>query len=313
MHIFRLGFGRLIAVAGLAVVVATAASAEDIAGSADHPLVGRFDGSHIVAYDFRDFDEYAFARESATTRDPDNYDDLEGAVTRIAYTLDGDQSLAEVARNFELGLKQNGFEIVFECETKACGGGNFAYALDTFPLPKMVVDPFNFRYLGARKTGDAGEAYASVVVSVDTARKIRTQVTVVELESMQFKIVDAKAMQDAFAEKGSVALYGIYFDTDKADIKPESAPTLEEMAKFLQGSPDLSVVIVGHTDNQGTMDYNLDLSHRRAQSVVEALAVTHGIGKDRMVAAGAGFLAPVAPNDTADGRAQNRRVEMIPR
>ncbi|WP_169054045.1 OmpA family protein [Nitratireductor sp. XY-223] len=305
--------GRAVASAAVAAILSTVAHAEDIAGSADHPLVGRFDGSFINAYDHREFDEYAFATEPATKRDPDNLKPIEGTVTRIAYTLDGDQSLAEVARNFELGLTGNGFEIVFECDTKACGGGNLAYALDTFPLPKMVVDPFNYRYLGAKRSGAEGEVYASVVISADTHKKIRTQVTVVEIDKLAFQMVDAKAMQDAFAEKGSVALYGIYFDTDKANIKPESAPTLEEMAKFLNGAPELSVVIVGHTDNQGSMDYNLGLSHRRAQSVVDALSSAHGISKERMVAAGAGFLAPVARNDTEDGRAKNRRVEMIPR
>ncbi|MCY6380039.1 OmpA family protein [Hoeflea prorocentri] len=297
----------------LATALATSAVAEDIAGSADHPLIGRFEGSHILAYDYRDFDEYAFPNAPAKKRDPENAKSIEGVVTRIAYTLEGDQSLAEVARNFELGLTQNGFEILFECKTKECGGGNFAYALDTFPLPKMVVDPFNFRYLGARRSSDGGETYASVVISADTNRNIRTQVTVVELDNLAFQMVDAKAMQEAFAEKGSITLYGIYFDTDKADIKPESAPTLEEMAKFLKTAPDLSVVIVGHTDNQGAMDYNLNLSQRRAQAVVDALSATYGIGADRLVAAGAGFLAPVAPNDSEDGRAQNRRVEMIPR
>lgn len=286
---------------------------QDIAGSSDHPLVGRFEGAVINAYDFRDFDEYDFAREPITESDPDNLEAIEGIVTRIAYTLDGDQSLAEVARNYELGLTGKGFDIVFECKTKECGGGNFSYGIETFPLPKMVVDPFNFRYLGAKLSGEGSNAYAAVVISEDTHKKIRIQVTVVEVDKLAFKMVDAKAMQAAFTEKGSVALYGIHFDTDKADIKPESAPTLEEMARFLTMSPNLSVVIVGHTDNEGAMDYNLELSHRRAQAVADTLVASHGIAKDRLTAAGAGFLAPVAPNDSADGRAKNRRVEMIPR
>lgn len=312
MHGSQVRIGQLLAAISISMA-STTTLAKDIAGSADHPLVGRFEGAQIVAYDYRAFDEFAFANAPAKTRDPDNAEQVEGAVTRIAYTLKGDQSLAEVARNFEIGLTQKGFDIVFECKTKECGGGNFAYALDTFPLPKMVVDPFNFRYLGARRGGENSEIYASVVISADTNKNIRTQVTVVERDSLAFRMVDAAAMQEAFAEKGSIALYGIYFDTDKADIKPESAPTLEEMAKFLNASPSLSVVIVGHTDNQGAMDYNLTLSHRRAEAVVDALSTTYGVGRDRMVAAGAGFLAPVAPNDSEDGRAKNRRVEMIPR
>lgn len=303
----------LAAILMLTLVTTGPAPAQDVAGSSDHPLVGRFEGAVITAHDFRDFDEYDFADEPITTREPDNLRALEGAVTRIGYILDGNQSLAEVARNYELGLTGKGFDIVFECETKACGGGNFAYGIETLPLPQMVVDPFNFRYIGAKRSGDGSDAHASVVISVDANKKVRIQVTVVESDTLAFKMVDAKAMQNALTEKGSVALYGIYFDTDKADIKPESAPTLEEMALFLNSAPELSVVIVGHTDNQGTMDHNLELSHRRAQAVVNALAATHGIAQDRMVAAGAGFLAPVAPNDSADGRAKNRRVEVIAR
>jgi OOP family OmpA-OmpF porin len=177
----------------------------------------------------------------------------------------------------------------------------------------MTVDPFNFRYIGGKLARDDGDVYASVIFSADNDQKVRVQVTVVETAALEFQMVDAKAMKDAFAEKGSVALYGIYFDTDKADIKPESAPTLAEMAKFLLESPDLAVVIVGHTDNQGAMDYNLDLSHRRAQAVATALASGYGIAGERLTAAGAGFLAPVAPNNDESGRAKNRRVELIPR
>lgn len=218
-----------------------------------------------------------------------------------------------MTRNYEIALADKGFDIVFECETKDCGGGKFAYGIEVFPLPKMIVDQFNFRYIAAKLARDEGDVYAAVVVSVDTHKQVRIQVTVVETAALELQMVDAKAMQEAFAEKGSIALYGIYFDTDKADIKPESAPTLSEMAKFLSQAPELTVVVVGHTDNQGAMDYNLDLSHRRAQAVADALAADYGIAKERLVAAGAGFLAPVAPNDSEAGRAKNRRVEMIPR
>ena len=78
-------------------------------------------------------------------------------------------------------------------------------------------------------------------------------------------MVDAAAMQKGLGETGHIALYGIYFDTDKAVVKPESQPTLAEIAKLLAGQPQLAVFIVGHTDNQGAYDYNLDLSRRRAE------------------------------------------------
>jgi OmpA-OmpF porin, OOP family len=71
-------------------------------------------------------------------------------------------------------------------------------------------------------------------------------------------MVDAAAMAKGLGDSGHIALYGIYFDTDKAVIKPESRPTLEQIAKLLAGQPQLNVFIVGHTDSQGTFDYNLD-------------------------------------------------------
>ena len=105
--------------------------------------------------------------------------------------------------------------------------------------------------------------------------------------------------------------YGIYFDTDKATLKPESEPTLVEMAKFLKANAATKVFIVGHTDMQGGVERNQKLSQDRAASVVAALTGKHGIAKDRLTADGVGPLAPVAANDTEAGRAKNRRVEMV--
>jgi len=123
--------------------------------------------------------------------------------------------------------------------------------------------------------------------------------------------VDAAAMAKDIAATGRVALYGIYFDTDKADIKPESEPTLEEIATLLKQDPKLKLYVVGHTDNVGGYDYNTKLSQRRAASVVNTLTTKHGIQAVRLTAAGVGLLAPVAPNDTEEGRAKNRRVELV--
>ena len=96
-----------------------------------------------------------------------------------------------------------------------------------------------------------------------------------------------------------------------ADIKPESAPVLAEIGKLLEGRPSLNILVVGHTDNQGTHEYNMNLSGQRVNSVVRYLAAENGVQKSRMRAAGVGFLAPVASNDSAAGRAKNRRVELV--
>jgi OmpA-OmpF porin, OOP family len=108
-----------------------------------------------------------------------------------------------------------------------------------------------------------------------------------------------------------VSLYGIYFDTDKTDVKPESQPTLQEIAKLLKQDASLRLYVVGHTDNVGTYDHNLDLSQRRAAAVVGELTTKHGVAAVRLRPAGVGMLSPVAPNDNEQGRAKNRRVELV--
>jgi outer membrane protein OmpA-like peptidoglycan-associated protein len=118
-------------------------------------------------------------------------------------------------------------------------------------------------------------------------------------------------MQKGLGDKGHIALYGIYFDTDKAVVKPESRPTLDEMAKLLNGQPQLRVFIVGHTDSQGSYEHNMTLSRQRAEAVAAALASSYRIARGRLYTAGLGYLAPVASNHTEAGRALNRRVELV--
>jgi len=118
-------------------------------------------------------------------------------------------------------------------------------------------------------------------------------------------------MDTAITGKGSVAIYGILFDFDKDVIKPESKPQLDEIASLLTSKPDLKLKIVGHTDNQGAADYNLSVSQRRAANVVAALTGVYGIAADQLSSEGAGMTQPVAPNDSEEGRANNRRVELV--
>ena len=112
---------------------------------------------------------------------------------------------------------------------------------------------------------------------------------------------------------GRIALYGIHFDTDKTEIKPASKETLAQIAKLLTDQGELELVVVGHTDNQGKLDYNMDLSKRRAEAVKRALVADYGIEAGRLAAWGVGYLAPVASNRAEDGRARNRRVELVER
>ena len=136
--------------------------------------------------------------------------------------------------------------------------------------------------------------------------------TIIEKEAMKQEVaIDAAAMASGIADNGSVTIYGINFDTAKSDIKPESAPAINEIAKLLTNNPALKVGIVGHTDMVGDAASNLKPSMARAQAVITALVSKHGIAAVRLVAFGAGPWAPLGSNKTDDGRAKNRRVELV--
>jgi outer membrane protein OmpA-like peptidoglycan-associated protein len=108
-----------------------------------------------------------------------------------------------------------------------------------------------------------------------------------------------------------VALYGIYFDSAKAEVKPESQPALTEIAKLLGSNPKLKLHVVGHTDSTGEVAKNIELSRARAKAVALALTTKYSVPAWRLRAEGVGPLSPVASNADEGGRAKNRRVELV--
>jgi outer membrane protein OmpA-like peptidoglycan-associated protein len=149
-------------------------------------------------------------------------------------------------------------------------------------------------------------------VHVDAYITSQYSLWIIEKAGMQQQVTaDAAAFSNDIRTTGHAAVYGIYFDSGKSEIKPASDPALGEIAKLLKGDPALKLNVVGHTDNDGTLDVNMKLSEARAAAVVQALAGKYGIAAARLKAFGVGPLAPVAANDTADGKAKNRRVELV--
>lgn len=136
--------------------------------------------------------------------------------------------------------------------------------------------------------------------------------TIVEREAMKQEVVaNAEAMKGGLAEVGHVEVPGIFFDFNKSDVKPESKPALDEVAKLLKANPSMRVYVVGHTDSVGTLEANLKLSEARAAAVAKALVTDYGIAATRLKGMGVGPLAPVASNASEEGKAKNRRVELV--
>ena len=290
--------------------LAAPAQQRDVAGSRDYPGIGRFGGSVITGYTVKDFDAARLQAAPFKAGKATDERRLEGRITRIAYRTGAGPSILEVSRNFETQLDKAGFEKLLACDTDDCGGTAFAHRLESLPIPMMWIDAFNFRYYAGHKAEGGRDTYVTLVVSKNND-SIFAQLIVAVVGQIENKMVDAAAMAKGLGEKGHIALYGIYFDTDKATIKPESAPTLAEMAKLLNGQPEMKVFIVGHTDSQGSYEHNMTLSRQRAEAVANALVASYRIARARLRTAGLGMLAPIGSNATDEGRALNRRVELV--
>lgn len=268
---------------------------------------------------------------------------VEGRLTRTVYVIPEGRSTLEVLRNYTGELEAKGAKTLFQCSKAECGEEfhklhalaralkpeGAAYNRERRDLTANVleyVDPSADQrlWVGEWKRESGGDVYVSIYVATQTGGsmgdisaalkgRVLAIVEVLETKAMQQNLAFVSAAQigGALGKDGRVAIYGIYFDFDKADIKPESDKQLAEMATLLKSSPGLKVFIVGHTDNKGALAYNTDLSQRRAEAVAKALAAKHGIAADRMVAKGVGPLSPLAPNDSEDGQAKNRRVELV--
>jgi len=298
---------------------ASAALAQDVAGAGDHPLVGRYTGSEISFYEKRAYDEVALPDRivpAGEDRTPEAWTtEVAGTVTSIRYDGPEGRSGLEVMRNYQQALEAGGFETILFCVRDDCTerGGISSFWDSARGIIGMPTTWDRSIYLLARNEGTF-VGLLSVETSKGTNVMPHVAVTLVETEEMegdQITFVEASAIEEAFAKDGRIAIYDIYFDFDSADLRPESDAQLAELARFLEERPELKIIIVGHTDSLGGFDYNLSLSQKRAQAVADALVSRYKVERGRLTPAGAGMLAPASTNRSEEGRALNRRVEVV--
>ena len=328
----------------------------DEPGSKDLPFLKRYEGSYIVNYEHKSFDEASFPlspikmvadKEKRDSRnnhvfEPEKKVDVEGAYTRLLYVLPAERSPLEVLRNYQDEIEAASGKVLFSCKNTDCGGdmegndtgGGYEGIFEkVYPHERLKAANFSNgncastmdikeqRYMVATLPGDGGDTTLAIMTyTVNSTRYCKAlndrtvaMVVAIEPKAREKKMVTASAgdMAKSIAATGKVALYGIYFDTNKSVVKPESKPTLDQIAQLLKSQPALKLGVVGYTDNVGGADANLALSKRRSEAVARALVEDYGVAESRLTSSGAGMGSPVASNDSEDGRAKNRRVELV--
>lgn len=253
------------------------AADQDARGCKDHPLFTRMQNMRIVLCTMVEFDKFDFKTGKGTSVP------VEGKRFDIKYQIHAGgvaPSPLAIIRNYQQAI--------------GAIGGTVAYEDQRYTIVKLAKD--------------GKEVWAQV----DTAWSRGYFLTIIEKQSMAQEVkASADLFQSGLRATGHVEVPGIYFDTGKSELKPESDAAVGEIAKLLKADPALKVYVVGHTDNVASLDLNTRLSQARAEAVVQALVGKHGIAAARLVGRGVGPLAPVASNDAEDGRSKNRRVELV--
>ena len=320
----------------------TRVPAQDVKGLTDPTGFKRYTGAVLLYRDDAAYDELRFPAAKVVTQSDDKLVaprtlDRAGQRTALQYVAPAGRSSLEVLRGYQQELKAAGFETAFECAGDACGGSNiFAYSLPRSLLPSGWTGKVGDNSPAACASGTLADLRYALLDNKATGASVavltwnpditsaycdekefqkRTTITVVRVEpkarEQQMEALSSSEIAKGLDANGKVAIYGILFDTGKADIQPASKASLDQIGALLKQQTGLKLHVVGHTDNVGNLPANLDLSRRRADAVAAALARDYGIARDRLTANGVASLAPVASNGNDAGRAKNRRVELV--
>ncbi len=243
---------------------------------------------------------------------------MEGALQKVVYEHRVADSEIQIFESYKQALLKEGYILDFVCPNGCAGRLSWFDMIKKYqPDQNSIVPISNYGYLAAHKgnvyvaalsgAGPSGEGPVSVV-SVITSKALDSSGVEVNKDFVSAADIGKKLQQD-----GKIALYGVYFDTGKAEIKPQSARALNEVAQFLKANPKIKLYVVGHTDDVGDYKANMDLSDKRAAAVVADLLGRSGSNATRLIAKGVGPLVPVSTNKNEAGKQLNRRVELIER
>jgi len=299
----------------------------DIENSKDYPLLSRFEGSIIEFYKETKWGSYLLPVSDKGTIDWNGPMALEGRVIRTQYTVSPDNNSEFVLHNYKAAFRNAGFEVLIAIANEELGvsdrphtwndtyyvGGGYYNGLNNgkFGIGKNFPTwNNNHCFIAARGHENGKDIYAVIYAIVDQNYTLITQ-DIIEVESVETGFVSADNISKDISFSGHIAIYDIHFDGDKATIKSESAEALSVVANYLKANSDIDYFIVGHAAGIGDFDLGMDLSVARAKAVMDELIKNYGVPKDQLKFYGVGALCPVASNNSNEGIAKNRRVEIV--
>ncbi|PIV73536.1 MAG: OmpA family protein [Rhodobacteraceae bacterium CG17_big_fil_post_rev_8_21_14_2_50_65_11] len=246
---------------------------------------------------------------------------VEGALARHVWQVaEYDGNSAQLMAPLRAQLEDQGYEIVFACDATLCGGFDFRFAMDVTPEPAMHVDLGDFSYLVARLDTEEGVEHIGLLTSRGGARGYIHMVRIspadmapvgVSLSTRSPNGAEIGTLRTRLTADGAATLADLSFTTGSSTLTEGDYPALADLAAFLADNPETRVVLVGHTDAEGSLEGNIALSRDRAGAVRRYLIDRLGVDPAQLQAEGVGYLAPRASNASTLGREQNRRVEVV--
>ena len=281
----------------------------------EEDLLPLYEGSNILYDDNMGFSEYPFLLNDST------YKYVEGNKRRVFCTAPEGRSPLEITRNYESAIRAKGGNIIYQVRSphniRIEGKRVWDYFADgrlthsghwsqmqygssaVEHLLTAIIETAEVKYYFALATGR------------DRAGNPVFEFVIIEAQPMELGKVSMDMITDGIESQGRVAIYDLFFDTGKSELKEESNDALAIIANYLNENNQAKFLIVGHTDNVGGLTMNLDLSKNRALSVVNSLVADYGVNKEQLTPMGVGPASPVISNSTEEGKARNRRVEIV--
>ncbi|MFO7939135.1 MAG: OmpA family protein [Bacteroidales bacterium] len=293
-------------------------SVQSIFAQENNDVISLYDGSKLM-YD----DDIGFETHYYLTG-PNSHEAIDGKIRRQFCKAPGGVSTYEIIKNYEKAIqskngtiihlsrkaqsykdKETGKTIRFMKNLFAKGRYNHNVSYPYIQLPNFAKD-----YISGKISTAENDIYISVAAAVVESKTYYTIVTVLA-EPMDMNNVTLNVLNEGIAQSGRVAIYDIYFDTGKSEVKDESTYALKTVADYLKNNSGQKFLIVGHTDNTGDFDANIKLSTDRAEAVKQKLVADYNIPAKQLKTYGVGSTSPQMSNATEDGKARNRRVELV--